>query len=488
MKLAEKIAVNSGALVAGQMFGMVSGLVSVAIAARYLGLDEYGQVIAAMVIVSMFAAAGDFGMSAVGARQLARDPTGEQRLAVSMLWAGIPFAALPVVLILAVSQLAYAGPEDAVSRTAVLILLSTFVLNPLRGVAQAFAIAEQRMYLVALADVLGRITSVLLVALFAALDAGPLAIVSAYAAANVMADLVTIVLLRGKLRFALRIDRREVRSLFAAAVPLGLVLVLNGLYFKLDAFLLAVLASDAELALYGVAYKVFEMLLPLSGYVMTVLLPELAPLDPREPRFVRLVEQAFNALWLLALPIAALAICAPEIMTLIGGSAYVQGATILVLIMASLALATINGVFGYTLVSQGRQAVLLKVSGAVLVANVGLNLVLIPAYGAVGAGIGLLATELLSLLATAAVYARIARLPRPHRPVRMVLAGAAMAAGLSVKFVTDLEAVPTLLLAGLAGGLSYVVALRALHVVHPAVADAARSALVPRLRRLAGAS
>jgi len=76
-----KIAVNSGALVAGQVFGMVSGLVSVAIAARYLGLDEYGQVIAAMVLVSMFSAAGDFGMSAVGARQLARDPTGEQRLA-----------------------------------------------------------------------------------------------------------------------------------------------------------------------------------------------------------------------------------------------------------------------------------------------------------------------------------------------------------------------------------------------------------------------
>jgi hypothetical protein len=43
------------------------------------------------------------------------------------------------------------------------------------------------------------------------------------------------------------------------------------------------------------------MLLPLSGYVMTVLLPELAPLDPHEPRFVQLVEQAFNALWLLAL-------------------------------------------------------------------------------------------------------------------------------------------------------------------------------------------
>lgn len=488
MKLAEKIAVNSGAQVAGQLVGMVSGLASVVIAARHLSLDDYGQVIAAMVLVSMFAVAGDFGMSAVGARQLARDRAGEQRLAASMLWAGIVFTALPVVLILAVSHFAYGGPEEAVTRTAVLILLSTFLLNPLRGVVQAFAIAGQRMYLVALAGVVGRLVSVSLVALFAALDAGPVAIAAAYAAANVMDDLATIVLLRKNLRFPLRVDRRQIRALIAAAVPLGLILLLNALYFKLDAFLLALLASDAQVALYGVAYKIFEMLLPLSGYVMIVLLPELAPLEPGEPRFGRLVEQAYNGLWLLALPIAALAICAPEIMTAIGGSAYAQGATVLVLVMTSLALATVNAVFGHTLVSQGRQGVLLKVSATVLAVNVGLNLILIPAYGAVGAGIGLVFTELLSLVATAAVYRRIARLPRPHRPLRMVLAGAAMAGGVSVKFLTDMAAVPTLVVAGVAGGLAYAGALWVLHAVPPPLADALRQTVGPRLRRLAGAS
>lgn len=488
MKLADKIALNSGAQIAGQLLGMVSGLVSVAVAARYLSLDDYGQVIAAMVLTSMFAVAGDFGMSAVGARHLARSPENQDRLAVSMLWAGVGFTALPVALILLVSQVAYSGADDGVTRTAVLVLLTTFLLNPVRGVAQAFAVAEQRMYLVALSGVTARLTSVGLVVLFAALDAGPIAIAVAYAGGGLTDDMVAIWLLRRNLRFGLRFDRRQVRTLVGAALPLGAVMVINALYFKIDAVLLSLLADDAAVAIYGVAYRIFEMALPLSAYIMVTLLPELARLEMDDPQFGRLVQHAFNMMWLISLPLAAFALCAPEIMAVIGGAPYAQGATVLVLIMFSLALATVQGVFGYSLVSQGRQGALLKVSVTVLLVNVGLNLLLIPAYGVTGAGIALVATELLSLVATAAVFGRQIPLPHPHRPVRMLLAGAAMAFGVSVKFLVDLPALPTLALAAVVGVACYGVALRALGAVPPAIRQALHDLIGPRLRRAAGAT
>lgn len=488
MKLSEKIALNSGAQVAGQLLGMVSGLVSVAVVARYLSLDDYGQVIAAVVLTSMFAVAGDFGMSAVGARHLARSPEDQDGLAGSMLWAGIGFTAVPVVLILVVSEVAYSGADDGVTRTAVLVLLTTFLLNPVRGAAQAFAVAQQRMYLVALAGVAARLTSVGLVILFTALDAGPIAIAVAYAGGGLVDDLVAIWLLRRNLRFRLRIDTGQVRTLIGAALPLGLVMVINAVYFKIDAVLLSLLAEDAAVALYGVAYRIFEMALPLSAYIMVTLLPELARLEVDDPRFGRLVQYAFTMMSLIALPLGAFALCAPEIMTVIGGAAYAQGANVLVLVMISLALATVQGVFGYALVSQGRQGVLLKVSVAVLVVNVGLNLLLIPAYGVTGTGMALVATELLSLVATAVVFGRQIQLPRPHRPVRTVLAGAGMAAGVSVKFLIDLPALATLALAGAVGITCYGVALWALGAVPPAVRQALRDLVGPRLRRAADAA
>lgn len=487
MSLTDKIAANSSAQVGGQLVGMVSGLLSVAIAARYLTLEEYGSVIAAMVLVSMFSVLGTLGLPVVGGRQIAREPKREEAVAAQLLWSGALFALLPIALTYAVAQVAYGGPEDELSRQAVLILLTTFALKPLRGVAQAFAIAGQRMYLTAVSGVGGRFASVGLVALFAALDAGPLAIAAAYAASILVDDLITIMLLRGHLRFTLRVDRVQMRGLVAAALPLGGVMVLNQLYFKLDAFLLAVLATDEDVALYGVAYRILEMLMPLAGYVMVTLLPELARLRPGDARFTRLVEHAYNGLWLLALPLLSLGVLAPEIMTVIGGGAYAQGATVLVLILVSLALATVNAVFGHTLVSQGHEGVLFKVSLVNLLVNVILNVLLIPRYGVIGAGLALVATEVFSLAATVAVYARIAPVPRTHRPVRMVLAGGAMAGGLCVKFVVDLGAFPTLMLAGAAGALCYLAALWALHAVSPELLDAVRGAIVPRLRRLAGA-
>nr|MBA2556429.1 polysaccharide biosynthesis C-terminal domain-containing protein [Chloroflexota bacterium] len=301
-------------------------------------------------------------------------------------------------------------------------------------------------------------------------------------------DLVAIWLLRRNLRFRLRIDTGQVRTLIGAALPLGLVMVINSLYFKIDAVLLSLLAEDAAVALYGVAYRIFEMALPLSAYIMVTLLPELARLEVDDPRFGRLVQYAFTMMSLIALPLGAFALCAPEIMTVIGGAAYAQGANVLVLVMISLALATVNGVFGWALVSQGRQGVLLKVSVAVLVVNVGLNLLLIPAYGVTGTGMALVATELLSLVATAVVFGRQIQLPRPHRPVRTVLAGAGMAAGVSVKFLIDLPALATLALAGAVGITCYGVALWALGAVPPAVRQALRDLVGPRLRRAADAA
>lgn len=483
MRLSKKVALNASAQVMGQAVGAVSGLVSIAIATRYLTLDSYGQIIAAMALVSMFGVAGDFGMSAVGARFLARAPDNEERLAAAMLWAGLVLTALPVALIWTVSEIAYAGPANELSRQAVLVLLATFLLNPLRGVAQAFAVARQRMYLVAVCGVLARFTSLALVALFAAADAGPVAIAAAYAAGGLVDDAAAIILLRGHLKLKLRVSTTEVRALLSAATPLGLVLVLNALYFKLDVFLLALLSTDADVALYGVAYRIFDMLVPLPGYVMVTLLPELARLEPRDTRFRELVDQAFNGMWLLTLPLAALALCAPEILGLIAGGAYEDGATTLVLIMLSLALASLNGVFGNTLVSQGRQAALLKVSGAVLVVNIALNLALIPPYGVEGAGVALLASEALSLSGTVAVYARIAAIPRPYRMTRTLVAVVAMAGAISVKYAFEAGPVLTLVVAGTTGVLVYLTVLWALRAVPPPVVRALR-----RRARVASAS
>jgi O-antigen/teichoic acid export membrane protein len=485
VKLAQKIALNSSAQTARELFFAVSGLISVGIAARYLTIDQYGDVLAALVLLSLLSAATDFGIAMMTVRAIAREPENAVAIQSSAFWVWTAFVIGTALVIMAVSQIAYPGPEHATTRDAVLMLMATFPLRPWAGVANTRAIAEQRVWLIAVGNIGARGLSLLVLVLATLLDLGPLGIAGAFASGFVLESVFSIVLVRPHVRLRLGLDRARISSLIVAAAPLGVIMVINGLYFRLDAFLLSVLGANAELAVYGVAYKAFDMLLTLPGLVMITLVPELARLEPAEPRFQALVQRAFTGMCFVALPIVGFSLLGREAIVALAGREYAEGGLVLTLIMLSVSCACLQGVFGYTLVAQGKQGVLLRVSAAVLLLNGALNLAAIPLWGARGAAAVLVLSELLSLSFTLYVYRRIAPLPRVHMPARLLLSLAALVTALSVSYLIA-NALLATVASVIAGLMAYVGALIALRAVPPYVAAALASAV--RLIRPRGAT
>jgi O-antigen/teichoic acid export membrane protein len=328
-----------------------------------------------------------------------------------------------------------------------------------------------------LANVLSRIVSLVVLVVAVLFDLGPIAVAIGFATGMVMEDVFALTLLRPRLGAVPDRQGGRIREVVGAAVPLGTILVVNGLYFKTPALLLSVLATDRDVALYGVAYKAFEVLFALPSFVMVTLLPELARLDAGEPRFNAIVQKAFTAMTLLSLPIVGMALCGTEMMEVLGGSQYGEAGGLLAFILAAVTLACVQGVFGYTLVSQGRQGVLLKVSLTVLAVNVAANVVLIPTLGLTGAGIALLSSEVTSITLTMLAYRTVAPLPRVQVPAKAALAVGAMLAATSVRLLFD-SAIIGLVVAGVAGVTAYAATLLVLH----AVPDDLRAALGGLLR------
>jgi O-antigen/teichoic acid export membrane protein len=475
MRLTQKIALNSSVQASRQVFLAVTGIVSVGIATRYLSIDEYGGVLAALVLLSLFSVATDFGISAMTVRAMARDPENETAIQSSAFWVWVAFTVPTALFVLAISYLAYPGPGGETTRSAVLILLATFPLAPFAGVANARAVADQRVWVVSVAAMLARGLALGAVGLAAVLDLGPLGIAAAFASGFVLEQAFAILFMRPRIEFATGLHRARIWSLVVAAVPLGMVMVINGLYFRLDAFLISVLGSDSDLAVYGVAYKAFESLLVFPEFVMVTLIPVLASLEFTESRFQELVQKAFTAMVILALPIVGFSLLGSEAMVAIAGSKYEDGGLVLTLIMCSVAIACVQGVFGNALVTQGRQGMLLRVSGAVLVANALINFAAIPLFGDRGAAGALLCTEVLSLALTLRVYRGFAPLPRLHMPLRTLLALAALVAvslACLLLISNSIAAMAAAVLAGLAAYAAVLATLRALpeYVSEPLVA------------------
>jgi O-antigen/teichoic acid export membrane protein len=480
MGLAQKVALNAGSQAGSQLFSALAGILSVGIAARYLSVGEYGEVVTAVVLSGLLYFAADFGITPTAARMAARHDGDASRIYAGAFWAGVLFNLATIVAIFAISRGIYSGTDNSTTRIAVILLLTSYLLKPWAGVTRAKAIVRQQQYLMSLATVLARVMSLIALGLTVALDLGPIGIAAGFAVGMVFEDIFSLTLLRPRLGLVPDRHGGRGREVIGAAIPLGTILIVNGLYFKTAALLLSVLSTDRNVALYGVAYKAFEVLFALPGFVMVTLLPELARLDAGEPRFNAMVQKAFTAMTLLALPIVGFSLCGKEMMQVLGGGAYGDAGGLLAFVLASVTLACVQGVFGYTLVSQGRQGVLLKVSLLVLVINVSANLILIPTLGLTGAGIALLCSEVTSITLTMLVYRGVAPLPRVQMPLRTGLAVVAMLGATSVRLLFETPVIG-LAAAGVLGLAAYAGTLFALR----AVPDELRNALsgVLRLRR-----
>lgn len=468
MKLAQKIALNSSFQAARQVALGIFGIVSVGVATRYLSIDQYGAILAALVLISLLSLATDFGVSAIVVRAMSRDPDRETAIQSSAFWVWVAATVPTALIILGLAQIAYPGEDGATTREATLVLMTIFPLMPFAGVALVRATVDQRVWVVSVSSIIARSAALAVLIAVVALDLGPLAVTGAFACGWVFDQLLALVLIRPRIEFAAGLHRARIWSLVLAAVPLGLVMVINGLYFRVDALLISLLASEKDLAVYGVAYKAFESFLAFPQFVMVTLLPVLARLDFGDERFQELVQKAFTTMVLMALPIAGFALLGKEAMVTLGGEKYAGGGLVLGLIMCSVALACVQGVFGNALVTQGRQKTLLRVSLSVLVANVLVNLAAVPLFGDVGAASALLATETLSLILTLGVYRRFAPVPRLEKPLRTLAAVAALAAVAGACVLVASTPVGMLVAVGL-GLLAYVGVLAALKVLPPYV-------------------
>jgi O-antigen/teichoic acid export membrane protein len=175
---------------------------------------------------------------------------------------------------------------------------------------------------------------------------------------------------------------RPERRLLRQALPLGLALLLNVLYFRIDALLLSLLRPAREVALYGFAYRLLEVVLALGAFVLASLLPVMSAAVTDPERWRRLALSSFRFFQALGLLVASCgALEAGRLAALVGGPTYRPAGHVLAVLLLSGALSWVNGFGGIMLISKDLQGRALWLNVTALVVNVGANLVLVPRYG-----------------------------------------------------------------------------------------------------------
>ncbi len=410
-------------MLAAKVVARLIALVTVIATLKWLMPAPYGTFTTLINYTAIVSVVLDLGFNVLYVREGARHPADIQRYLRNVMSLRLVMAVGGFV-VLAIA-LAVAGLSSLLVPGFLLMVLtsySTLLRNTLYAV--------QRLAYEAMAVVLESIVLLALVLIGIKIGAGVTYFVWAYAAQYAFScAYFAIVLWWQKIAVVgWKLEPQLVREWFFQGLPFALTFVLTILYFKIDQPLVYAIRPHVEAGWYAAAYKPFEALLFIPMTLLSVVFPVLSVYFRERPQeLTDAVSRFFKALLVIGWPIAVgLFVLAHPLTTMF---LYPQSEPALRILALALAIGFVNNAFIGALSASDRQLSFTWAAGWSLIANLALNLILIPFFGYIGASWATVLTEVVLGVAGWILTRRhIGQVPVLQLTWRPILAGLVMGA------------------------------------------------------------
>ncbi len=380
-----------------RVIGLGAGFVSSVIVARALGPAGRGQLAVAATAIALGAQLGHFGLPAANTHAVAKDRSVAAGMfansLVVSLGAGVTLALGAVIL-------ATAAPSWLPIRGSALVLVAVlFPLTLAFAFVQSLALGLQRVWHANAFDLANRVGYLVLVAgAAAALDLRVSHVLGAMVAALVPTLVTGMGWLHTRVVGAVRPSMTLLRANLGYGLRTYLISTFALLLLRVDVLIVQAERGAADAGRYSIAVSVVEIVYLVPAATGTVLFPRLSA----EPSDLRRWLVAKRAMWWMAGACAAaaaiLALVAPMLIGGVFGAQFDPAVGPLRLLCIAVVPIAANTIMTNYIASIGspRSAVLIWATAAL--ANVGLNLALVPRLGVNGAALSSVATYTLVLV------------------------------------------------------------------------------------------
>ncbi len=375
----------------------------IVVAARRLGIDSFGVYSYAVAVGFVLAQVCDLGLQIFVTREIARDPREAGRVLGTTLIVKI---ILFVITSLALLAYVFVQSDQANAEVILVLALATMLSSFVEFFNYAFR-GYQRLEFEAGLNLAQRLfgPAVALVALW--LGASLRLVAWNLLLSNLLVISLGYYWLR---KYFARLDLHFTRVwlwyLVREIAPLGLAIVFSGIYVRADVLMLQSLQSGAVVGVFNAAQRLTEPLQILPAIGLAAIFPAFAS---ERNEVLRRALGWRTLLTLLAMG-CALALVgwfgAETIVAAVYGSAYAPSAAALRWLALALVPMYLNYALTHFLIALGRQWLNALFTFTILLGNVGLNFWLIPLFGASGAALALVLSELVLFIFCSAALLR----------------------------------------------------------------------------------
>lgn len=411
MNLSYKIAWNTIVQILGKFSSTLLGLVIVGLLTRYLSLTDYGLYTFIFVFVMMFGSIADWGLTLITVREASRNEQKAEQIISNTLFIRLILAV--IASLIAIFTIHFFS-KDPLVWSLVTVASLLLIAQSLKTSFQIIFQVKLQMQYWAICEFVANLVIVTTLFIVVFLHGGLLWIIVSTLLGNFVAAIAAAALSYRLLPLKPSFDTKEAKYLLMEALPMGSLLVLFTIYNRIDTVILANFQGSEPVAIYGISYKVYEVLVLGAAYFSNSILPlisNLAKTDKNKMGEVYL--KSFILLFWFGLVVSlGNLLLAPFMINVIAGKDYLAAVLPLRILSLALVVSYFNHLNGYTLIALGKQWYSFFIAILALGINVVLNFWLIPHYSYNAAAFNTFLTEgLIVIISLIVIYKETGQFP-----------------------------------------------------------------------------
>ena len=394
-----KIVENIGWLFFDKILRMAVGLFVWVWIARYLGPEYFGLLSFAIAFTGLFGVVAGLGLHNIVVRDIARDSESASltlgTTALLQLISGL------VAFLIVLVSIAYLRPEDDLARSIVAILGLIIMFKASEVALYWFESQVQSKYTVWVQNSVFVVFAVIKVGMILQ-GASIFAFVWAMLAeAAVVALILLLVMnLRGQRLVHFTVSFKRAKTLLKDGWPLLLSVAAISVYTKIDQIMLGQMIGDKTVGIYGAAVRISELWYAIPVIFVSSLLPTILDAQKHSKElYYEKIQYLYDLMVIISISIALpMTFLATPIITLFFGPSYAEGGMILAIHIWAAVFVSLSVASGACFLAENRLTFTLQRTILGAVANVALNLILIPDFGMLGAALALVISQMLASL------------------------------------------------------------------------------------------
>lgn len=382
-----------------QIAKMGGSLVVGVFVVRYLGPSQYGALSYAFAVFGLFNIISNLGLDylVVNAIAVAKEPTTEEEVLGTAFLLKVVASVITTVVAIAFSWVTH--PTDTTTIILVAMLSSA-------GISQGFDVVSYFYQ----AKTKSRLTVVPQLVLFVLGSTARIVMVWTRAPLLAFGILGSLEILAGQLGLAVvyfyyqrnlacwRFRFARAKTMLTASWPLLISGLLIMVYMRTDQILLGTLGTKAVVGQYSVAVKLSEIWYTIPTIICASVMPRLLRWKEAAPDvYYRRLGRLYDLMAIFSIAIAVcVSFAGKYLITLLFGATYLPAASILAVHIWTGPFVFIGIVSGLQVLHENNSRISLQRTSVGAIANVVLNLLLIPRFGGMGSAVATLIAQILA--------------------------------------------------------------------------------------------